>query len=185
MESWIDRSTFKRLNCVDDDSAQPVGVVEPAGGVRMPGPVPLAGSPRNFLATTVGDEFKAAHQGRPKVISISSKDRAAVLLGGKLANAAYWMDKGRMISSTYYLKELPAWGWRISGAEITRSEEFSEAFRASFRDEATEAPYLSYNDAHGREVRVYFFERDIERPLLEEHRALLERAKVRDLKLIS
>ncbi|GEM_PF-5955968 len=82
------------------------------------------------------------------------------------------------------LKELSGWGWRINEAEITRSEEFNENFRAAFRDRPTEAPYLSYNDARGREVRVYFFERNIERPLLEEHRALLERAKARDLKIV-
>ncbi|HTO03066.1 MAG TPA: alkaline phosphatase family protein, partial [Opitutus sp.] len=66
-------------------------------------------SPRTFLSTTVPDELKLARGGQPKVISVSSKDRSAVLLGGKLADAAYWMDQGRMISSTYYLPELPAW----------------------------------------------------------------------------
>ena len=107
---WLDRTTLQRVNCVDDETVQPVGVVESRGGVRLPGTRPMIGcSPRNFLTTTVGDEFKLARGGRPKVVAISSKDRSAVLLGGKLADAAYWMDKGRIISSTYYLKELPAW----------------------------------------------------------------------------
>jgi hypothetical protein len=66
-------------------------------------------SPRGLLATTVIDDFKLARGGQPKVISISSKDRSAILLGGKLANAAYWMDEGRMITSTYYMPELPPW----------------------------------------------------------------------------
>lgn len=107
---WLDRTTFQKINCVDDASVQPVGVVESRGGVKLAGVRPTVGcSPRSFLTTTVGDEFKLARAGRPKIIAISSKDRSAILLGGKLADAAYWMDKGRIISSTYYLKELPAW----------------------------------------------------------------------------
>ena len=107
---WIDRSSFLRVNSVDDDSVQPLGVAELRAGARRPGLEPAFGySPRNFLSTTVPDEFKLARGGQPKVISISSKDRSAVLLGGKLANAAYWMDQGRLISSTYYMQELPPW----------------------------------------------------------------------------
>jgi predicted AlkP superfamily pyrophosphatase or phosphodiesterase len=107
---WIDRGTLKRVNCVDDDSVQPVGVAPSRSGVRMPGTNPLKSfSPRNLLVTTVGDELQISTNGRAKVIGISSKDRSAILLGGKLADAAYWMDKGRLVSSTYYMKELPTW----------------------------------------------------------------------------
>lgn len=107
---WLDRVTLKRGNSVDDETVQPLGYVETHTGVRMPGSVRTMGcSPRNYLTTTVGDELKLARAGRPKVIAVSSKDRSAVLLGGKLADAAYWMDQGRIISSTYYMKELPAW----------------------------------------------------------------------------
>lgn len=107
---WIDRDTLKRVNCVDDDSVQLLGIEPPKSGVKMPGRDPLLGaSPRRFLATTVGDTFKLARSGRPKVIAVSNKDRSAILLGGQFADAAYWMDKGRIVSSTYYMSELPAW----------------------------------------------------------------------------
>ena len=107
---WLDRATLKKVNSIDDDSVQLIGLSAPRGGAKLPTARVHAGaSPRNFLATTVGDEFKLAHAGRPKVIALSSKDRSAILLGGKLADAAYWMDKGRMVSSTYYQKQLPAW----------------------------------------------------------------------------
>jgi hypothetical protein len=56
----------------------------------------------------VGDELKLANSSA-KVIGVSSKDRSAILLAGKLADAAYWMDKGRIVSSTHYMKGLPAW----------------------------------------------------------------------------
>jgi hypothetical protein len=107
---WIDRDTLQRVNCVDDDRVQLLGLEPPKNGVKMPGRDPLLGaSPRRFLATTVGDTFKLARNGRPKVIAVSNKDRSAILLGGHFADAAYWMDKGRMVSSTYYMPELPAW----------------------------------------------------------------------------
>jgi hypothetical protein len=49
--------------------------------------------------------------GLSKVFAISIKDRAAILPGGHMANAAYWYDgkSGKFISSNYYMKELPIW----------------------------------------------------------------------------
>ena len=108
--AWVDRTTLKRVNCVEDDSVQILGRADTRSGGRLPaGALPMGASPRRLLATTVGDELKLATGGRAKVIGISSKDRSAILLAGKLADAAYWMDKGRIVSSTHYLKELPAW----------------------------------------------------------------------------
>ena len=108
--AWVDRETLKRVNCVDDDSVQILGRADDRGGARLPGATtPLGASPRRLLATTVGDELKLTHGGRSKVIGISSKDRSAILLAGKLADAAYWMDKGRIVTSTHYMKEIPAW----------------------------------------------------------------------------
>jgi hypothetical protein len=107
---WLDRTTLQRVNCVDDPTVQPLGVVVAGGGVKLPGSRPAASfSPRQFLTSTVGDSYKLAHSGRPKVIAIAGKDRSAILLGGQLADAAYWMQKGRLVSSTFYLKEMPAW----------------------------------------------------------------------------
>jgi hypothetical protein len=108
--AWVDRTTLKRVNCVEDDSVQILGRADDRSGGRLPaGVLPMGASPRRLLATTVGDELKLATGGRAKVIGISSKDRSAILLAGKLADAAYWMDKGRIVSSTHYMKELPAW----------------------------------------------------------------------------
>lgn len=108
--AWVDRETLKRVNCVEDDSVQLIGRADDRGGVRLPGTTkPMGASPRQLLATTVGDELKLLNGERSKVIGISSKDRSAILLAGKLADAAYWMDKGRMVTSTHYMKDLPAW----------------------------------------------------------------------------
>ncbi len=69
-------------------------------------------SPRNLEASTVGDELKNA--GYPaRVISLSTKDRSAIFMGGHRADAAIWFsgDSPQWISSTYYFKnkKLPDW----------------------------------------------------------------------------
>lgn len=108
--AWVDRETLRRVNCVEDSSVQIVGRVETKGGARLPGAtVPAGASPRRLLASTVGDQLKLTRAGRSKVIGLSSKDRSAILLAGKLADAAYWMDKGRIVTSSYYMAELPVW----------------------------------------------------------------------------
>ena len=67
-------------------------------------------SPANLRVTTVGDELRYANNGQSKVIAISGKDRGAILLAGKRGTAYMYMDKsGRFASSTYYMKEHPAW----------------------------------------------------------------------------
>ena len=68
-------------------------------------------SPRNMLATTIGDQLRLHTDFASKVIGVSYKDRAAILPAGHSATAAYWLDlKNRQfMTSTYYMKELPAW----------------------------------------------------------------------------
>ena len=47
-------------------------------------------SPQYLLAATIGDQLKRFNGGKSKVVSISYKDRSAILMGGKNADAAYW-----------------------------------------------------------------------------------------------
>lgn len=100
---WYDRDLREKVNCVEDRQATLVGTrqTDPSEGR----------SPKNLQVTTVGDELKLATQFRSKVIGISYKDRGAILLAGKMADAAYWFDEatGRFISSTSYMKSLPEW----------------------------------------------------------------------------
>ena len=46
-----------------------------------------------------------------KVVGVSLKDRAAVLMAGPRGDAAYWYESGngRFITSTYYMKTAPVW----------------------------------------------------------------------------
>jgi hypothetical protein len=103
---------------VGDPSVSIVGL-PPSTGPRLPGiEDPYLGrSPANLTTTTVGDQLKLARGGLPKVIGIAGKDRSAVLMSGKNADAAYFMKAGRMITSTYYVPKLPEWveAWNAGG----------------------------------------------------------------------
>lgn len=68
-------------------------------------------SPRNLLASGLGDVLKMATDCKAKVIGISIKDRAAILPAGHGGDAAYWWDTaaGHFITSTYYMNHLPEW----------------------------------------------------------------------------
>jgi len=67
-------------------------------------------SPENLRAATLGDWMKAADP-QSLVYTASGKDRAAILMGGRQADGAFWYDRGTggMKSSSYYGAELPAW----------------------------------------------------------------------------
>jgi len=126
---WWDPQRKRRVSSVEDDATQIVGVAGTARGA----------SPRNLMASTLGDELKLASDGKSHVFGIALKDRAAVLPAGYAADGAYWIDhqSGAWVTSTYYRTELPKWAsdfnsskrtdkywdrdWRDSGGNILRS----------------------------------------------------------------
>jgi len=98
---WFDRKLNRMSYCVEDTATKTVGSTSNEGAM----------SPRKELTSTIGDQLKLSDNGMSKVIGISQKDRASILPAGHSANAAYWLDglSGNWITSTYYMKELPAW----------------------------------------------------------------------------
>ena len=98
---WYDKELKKSVNCVEDPAYQVIGVETGNGDV----------SPSRMLSTTVTDELKLFTQKRAKVISVSIKDRGAVLPAGHMPDGAYWYDgkSGRFITSSYYMTRLPEW----------------------------------------------------------------------------
>lgn len=68
-------------------------------------------SPRMLLVPTLADAMKIDSNGLAKVVTVSHKDRAAILTGGKSADLAIWYDRelGRYTSSTAYVDQLPDW----------------------------------------------------------------------------
>ena len=91
----------KPVSSCDDMSVDGVGTSGKAGHR----------SPRNMLATTIGDELKQAFDFECKVMGIAIKDRASILPAGHSADAAYWWDSevGHFVTSSYYMDRLPGW----------------------------------------------------------------------------
>jgi len=117
--SWYDESQGVEngnMYCTYDSSARLVGGNTEAGedGTGRE-------SPENMLSSTVSDELRLATGMKSVALSISIKDRAAIMSGGHLANSAYWLDEdcGCWVTSTYYYSrngdksspqpELPKW----------------------------------------------------------------------------
>lgn len=98
---WYDNVARKAMYCASDSLVTGAGTTAAAGQM----------SPRNMQVTTVCDELKLATNFRSKVIGIAIKDRGGILPAGHAANAAYWYEAatGNWISSSYYMKDLPAW----------------------------------------------------------------------------
>ncbi len=109
---WLLRTwpALEQVNCVEDREAPLVGMAPRT--VRSPGGILEAKtgrSPRPLQASTVGDQLKLRHGAASKVYGVADKDRAAILMTGKLADAAYWTESGRVVTTTFYRAELPGY----------------------------------------------------------------------------
>jgi predicted AlkP superfamily pyrophosphatase or phosphodiesterase len=99
---WYDRSSGKSLVAVQSARYRPVPTpVDPAI---------LGSSPERRRQPTIGDSLLAATKGRAKVVSLSLKDRAAILLAA-LRALCFWFstNAGTFVTSTYYSDTLPSW----------------------------------------------------------------------------
>jgi len=91
---WYDHEKKRKVYCVED------------------------GSPRYLVGSTFGDELKNSGY-KSRVVGVSLKDRASILLGGHRADLAIWMpddfakseDGMRWVSSSYYLHDGQAPKW--------------------------------------------------------------------------
>lgn len=102
--SWFQREENNGMGNVDDPNEHIIGAAQENN---------TGLSPKNLLSTTISDQLKLATNFRSKVISVSLKDRGAILPGGHLANGAYWFDwqksPGYFVSSSYYMDDVPNW----------------------------------------------------------------------------
>lgn len=71
-------------------------------------------SPHNLRVDTLGDQLRYATGDRAKVVTVSGKDRGAILLAGKTGTAYMYMDKtGDFATSTFYMQSYPEWVQRF------------------------------------------------------------------------
>ncbi|MYM96598.1 alkaline phosphatase family protein [Duganella vulcania] len=99
--NWIDPVTKKSVYCTEDTNYTYIDEeTKPSDGT----------APTRLKVDTLGDQLRYATGGRSKVVTVSGKDRGAILLAGKTGTAYMYMDKsGNFASSTFYMKAHPAW----------------------------------------------------------------------------
>ena len=99
--NWIDQASGASVYCTDDTSNTYIGEETKADDGT---------SPRRLRVNTLGDELRYSNGNLSKVVTVSGKDRGAILLGGKTGTAYMYMEKsGNFASSTYYMAQHPAW----------------------------------------------------------------------------
>jgi len=146
--NWFDKVTGKNVYCTDDSTVSTVGSISRAGKM----------GPDNLWVTTITDELRLSTNFKSKVIGIALKDRGAILPAGHSANAAYWYDAGKWISSTHYMTALPAWvndfnAKDLAGNYMTR--DWTTLLAADKYDQST-ADYEPYENAIKGESTVTF-----------------------------
>ena len=121
--TYIDRDSWEQTYCVND--SDPKNTVIGSGGEGR--------SPAAITATTLGDWLKQASP-KSKVFAVSGKDRAAITMAGKSADAAYWFSREGSIFTTsgYYAKKLPGYLKAFNGKDF-----FVDGFGGSFPSEWT------------------------------------------------
>jgi hypothetical protein len=119
---WYDRAARALVNCVESDRYQQVPAAGRSTFSLMRRTTGFGGgegapkknqgvSPERLLMPTLGDVLKGVTGGKGKVVSLSFKDRSAVLPAGRRADGCYWLDvtTGTFVTSTYYRDRLPSW----------------------------------------------------------------------------
>jgi hypothetical protein len=117
---WFDRAAGERVYCAKLERYQRVPPLSADVKLQPLKPQDRGdGGPDRLLAPTLGDSLKEATTGEGRVVSLSLKDRSAVLLGGQQPDACYWFDPrtGTFVTSTCYRDHLPSWvaRWNRNG----------------------------------------------------------------------
>ncbi len=164
-EWWdLSRNTDHVISAVEDERYRLVGTFDDLSALQPP-PAPrptdprIGSSPRNLLATTLGDEVRLATQGKARLYGVSLKDRAAILPSGQTANGAFWIDNatGRFVTSTYYMPQLPDWATRFN-----KGPRIAQAVKEAGLEETTQFYALV-----GRTPAANSYELDFTRALID------------------
>lgn len=143
---WYDRAQGKTVGSVE--SVRYPQVPPRKGGEKDP--EELAGVwPGHRLQPSVGDALQQSTARKGKVISLSIKDRPAVMMASLSATACYWFDgtTGQFATSTYYREVPHAWVREFNDARPADSY-FGKPW-APFRDA------VDYDRASGPDDVLY------------------------------
>jgi predicted AlkP superfamily pyrophosphatase or phosphodiesterase len=108
---WFDPKRGDLVNCVASARYDEVPPSKSVASIVSKKLKLRGSSPEYLRAQTLADALKAATGGKARVVSLSYKDRSAVLPGGQRPDACYWMNEtvGQAITSTYYRDRPHPW----------------------------------------------------------------------------
>ena len=111
--NWYNNLQEEVVYCVADDKTRTVGGNFESGQF----------SPKQMLASTIGDEIRLSSNFKSKVIGLALDNNAAILSAGHSANYAFWYDNlsGHWISSSYYMDSLPGWVRQFNEKNLAES----------------------------------------------------------------
>ena len=98
---WFDSDARRPVYCTEDPNHPLIG--------ERPG-TSAGRSPANLTSSTIGDELVLASGGKSRVFSVSTKDRSAIIMGGR-SGQAWWYSTstGQYVTSTWYTDAYPDW----------------------------------------------------------------------------
>src|SRR2546427_10453905 len=92
-----------------------IGVIDSSARLLdVPGP---GASPARFRGTAFFDWLQAAEPSA-RALSVSRKDRGAILPVGRAKQQVYWYPGGSFTTSRYYANSLPAWVRALNARRI-------------------------------------------------------------------
>jgi len=132
---WLRPDGEGTVYCVEDPDALPVT----SAGALSTGPyASYRLSARNLRVPGVADFVRDAVPGA-RTVTISCKDRAAILQAGRHPELALWWDRvrGGFLSSTWYVERLPDWvdAWNGTWLERLRATSVGEGWHSMLPDD--------------------------------------------------
>ncbi len=99
-------------------------------------------SPEAMLAETLADHLRLFTGGRGKAVVLAGKARSAIALAGRLGSP-FWFSEGvgRLVTGTFYAKELPAWVRALNDRRLP-----DQAFALSWSLSLPEKAYSGQDD---------------------------------------
>ena len=96
---YFDRTEGRSVYCAEDEDAPLLGLPDAEGR-----------SPLRLRREGLADWHRARYPDA-RIVSVAIKDRAAIMLGGREPDGAYWYHEtpGGLVTSEYYASELPDW----------------------------------------------------------------------------
>jgi predicted AlkP superfamily pyrophosphatase or phosphodiesterase len=112
-------------------------------------------TPARLLAPTLADSLKRVTNGQGKVVSLSLKDRSAVLPGGRQPDVAFWQSSGGkfVTSSVYRRRAIPSWVTDFN------QEKFTDRWKGQswerLRSDIDYERYSGPDDHKGEDTRIF------------------------------